>query len=207
MGDPIDLISLPTADRHRAVAARFGVLVRSTPEWSVPSPVTEWTARDIVTHLLEWFPEFLAAGGVRLREVYSSDADHLAAAWEQRTDEIQALLDDSEAADRSFSHPFAGTHTLGDAVDRFYTTDVFMHTWDLARAVGGDDRLDPAWSSELLAGMRPIEQVLRSSGHYGPAVETAPAAEPVDRLMGFIGRDPRWTPNAGRRSTGAHGNE
>jgi uncharacterized protein (TIGR03086 family) len=214
MVEPVDLTTLSAADRHRAVASTFGALVRSAADWSAPSPVAEWSASDVVIHLLDWFPEFLAAGGVRLREVHSYDADRLAVAWEQRTDEIQTLLDDSLAVDRSFSHPVAGTHTLGDAIDRFYTTDVFMHTWDLARAVGGDDRLDPVWSRQLLASLRPIEQLLRSSGHYGSRVDVDPDAGPVDQLMGFVGRDPSWTRDSrasGRAARGGsaseHGNE
>ena len=38
------------------------------PSWRCPttppgtgSPVAEWTARDVVRHLVEWFPGFLAA--------------------------------------------------------------------------------------------------------------------------------------------------
>ena len=54
------------------------------------------------------------------------------------------------------------------AIDQFYTADVFMHTWDLARATGQDDRLDPTFCAELLAGMEPIEEILRASGQYGP---------------------------------------
>ena len=192
-----DLTGSTPADRHRAVAARFDALVRSASDWSAPSPVAGWSARDVVMHLLDWFPGFLAAGGVRLRQVRSPDGDRLAAAWEQRTEDVQALLDDHDIAESTFSHPVAGTHTLGTAVDRFYTADVFMHTWDLARAVGDDDRLDPAWSRELLASLRPIERLLRSSGHYGPGVDVEPDADPVDQLMGFIGRDPSWRRDSG----------
>jgi hypothetical protein len=32
-----------------------------------------------------------------------------------------------------------GELPLDAAIDRFDTTDVFMHTWDLARAIGQDD--------------------------------------------------------------------
>ena len=41
------------------------------------------------------------------------------------------------------------------------TADVFMHTWDLAHATGQDERLDPDFSAELLAGMESMEDVLR----------------------------------------------
>lgn len=205
--EPPDLTALSVADRHRAVAARFGELARSTADWSAPTPVAAWAAGDVVDHLLDWFPGFLAGGGLHVREVPASEGQGRTAAWTARADEIQTLLDDDDAAGRPFVHPFAGAHTLGDAIDRFYTVDVFMHTWDLARAVGGDDRLDPVWSRELLAGLRAIEPVLRSSGHYGLAVEVGPDADVVDQLMGFIGRDPRWrSPSTDRSSAGERRN-
>ena len=79
---------------------------------------------------------------------------------------------------------------LPDAVDRFYTSDVFMHTWDLARATGQDERLDEETCAELLAGMAPIDELLRSSGQYGPRVPVPGDADVQTRLLGFIGRDP-----------------
>ena len=39
--------------------------------------------------------------------------------------------------------------------------------------------------------------MLRSSGQYGAPVPVADDAPVVDRLMGFIGRDPAWAPPAG----------
>ena len=48
-------------------------------------------------------------------------------------------------------------------------------------------RTSPASCS---AGMRPIEAMLRDSGQYGPAVPVADDAPVVERLMGFVGRDP-----------------
>ena len=69
-----------------------------------------------------------------------------------------------------------------------------MHTWDLARATGQDDRLDPGFCAQLLAGMEHMEAVIRSSGQYGARVEVPGDADPQTRLLGFIGRDPFWTP-------------
>jgi hypothetical protein len=71
---------------------------------------------------------------------------------------------------------------------------VFMHTWDLARATGQDDRLDPDFCAHLLAGIKPMEGAIRSSGHYGARVEVPGDADPQTRLLGFIGRDPSWAP-------------
>lgn len=40
------------AERHRAVTGTFGDRVAGVTDWSVPTPVAEWTARDVVAHLL-----------------------------------------------------------------------------------------------------------------------------------------------------------
>jgi uncharacterized protein (TIGR03086 family) len=95
-----------------------------------------------------------------------------------------------------------GEMPLPEAVDRFYTTDVFLHTWDLARATRQDERLDPQHCAELLAGMAPIEELLRSSGQYGPRVPVPADADAQTQLMGFIGRDPSVgrDPAVGRRT-------
>lgn len=181
------------AARHRAVAGEFSRLVGDTRDWSAPTPVAGWTARDVVDHLVTWFPGFLSSGGVDLA-AGPSTADP-AAAWQHHSDAVQALVE--QRGDEPFTHPHAGSHRLAGTVDQFYTADVFMHSWDLARASGQDARLDEDFAARLLEGMRPIEQLMRSSGQYGPAVPVAADAPVVDRLMGFIGRDPGWRSGGG----------
>ncbi|WP_416955992.1 maleylpyruvate isomerase family mycothiol-dependent enzyme [Nocardioides sp. T5] len=182
------------ADRHAAVAGGFGRLVAQTTDWSAPAPVDGWTARDVVGHLVGWFPPFLAGGGVDLPAGPSADDDPVAA-WRHHADAVQALVE--ERGQEPFTHPRAGSHRLADAVDRFYTADVFMHSWDLARAGGHEPGLDEDYAGRLLEGMRPIEQLLRDSGQYGPAVPVPDDAPVVDRLMGFVGRDPSWRAGTG----------
>ena len=183
-------------ERHRAAAATFGDRVRGVSDWDAPTPVVEWRARDVVRHLLEWFPGFLQAGaGVDLTKVSLADGD-LADSWDHRAGEVQLLLEsDGEATYRS---PMLGEMPLADAVDRFYVADVVMHTWDLARATGQDDRLDPEFCAQAFAGMEPMADVLASSGQFGIRVRVPEDADPQDRLIGLIGRDPGWRPPAAR---------
>ncbi len=184
-------MSLPVApaERHRAVTDQFTARVRGAADWDAPAPVPGWRARDVVAHLVEWFPGFLhSATGLTLDHGPSPEDDPVAA-WLVHTDAVQRLLDGPEAA-TPFEHPMVGAMPLPDAVDRFYTVDVFLHTWDLARATDQDERLDAETCADLLAGMTPIEAILRSSGHYGPAVPVPDDADVQTRLLGFIGRDP-----------------
>jgi uncharacterized protein (TIGR03086 family) len=177
------------AERHRQIAGGFADRVKGTRIWDAPAPVPGWTARSVVDHLTSWFPAFLAGGaGVNLP---AADPDPVTA-WQAQTDAVQALLDDPETAGRVLSNPHIGEVPLNQAIDRFYTSDVFMHTWDLARATGQDDRLDEYFCAAMYEGMRPIEEVLRSSGQYGPAVPVPADADPQTKLIAFIGRDPAW---------------
>ncbi|MCG7634277.1 maleylpyruvate isomerase family mycothiol-dependent enzyme [Gordonia McavH-238-E] len=186
------IADLDAAARHRDVAAGFADVVAGVTDWNAPTPVDGWVARDVVAHLVDWFTGFLAAGGVEL-PAGPTVADDPAGAWSAHASGVQALLDGPSAED-TFTHPMAGEHRLADAVDQFYTADVFMHTWDLARSQGLTPDLDAAFARRLLDGMASIDEMLRSSGQYGPKVEVPDDADVVSRLMGFIGRDPAWTP-------------
>jgi uncharacterized protein (TIGR03086 family) len=180
------------AEEHRRIAGRFTEVVRSVPDdgWDAPAPVEEWVARDVVRHLVEWFPAFVESGaGVRLVKGPSVDDDPVAA-WVTHSDAVQALLDDPATAGKTLSDHHIGDVPLDRAINDFYTSDVFMHTWDLARATGQDETLDPDKCAELLAGMVPYEEAMRSSGQYGPRVEVPDDADVQTRMLAFIGRRP-----------------
>ena len=179
------------ADEHRRVAGIFSDRVRGTADWEAPAPVDGWTARDVVRHLVEWFPPFLEGGaGVRLDRGPSVDADPVAA-WQVHSDSVQALLDDIDTPGKVLDNPHIGVVPLDQAVDRFYTADVFMHTWDLSRATGQDETLDADKCAALFAGMEPMDEMLRASGQYGPRVAVPDDADIQTKLIAFIGRDPR----------------
>ena len=185
-------LSEAPAERHREVAGAFTERVLGTSSWDAPAPVEGWVARDVVRHLTTWFPAFLAHAGVpglAPAEVPDVDEDPVGT-WVAHSTAVQSLLDDPVSAAREVSDPHVGQLALAHVVDRFYTPDVFMHTWDLARATGQDEHLDPDFCAELLAGMEPIEEAMRSSGHYGPRVPVPPGSDVQTRLLGFIGRDP-----------------
>jgi uncharacterized protein (TIGR03086 family) len=180
------------ADEHRTIAAGFTQRVNGArpDSWDDPAPVEGWVARDVVRHLVEWFPAFLKGGaGIDLPNGPSVDDDPVRA-WSVHSDAVQALLDDPATAAKVLSNPHVGDVPLDRAINDFYASDVFLHTWDLARATGQDERLDPDRCANLLEGMLPIDEMLRQSGQYGPRVEVAEDADVQTRLLAFIGRTP-----------------
>jgi len=181
------------AARHREIAARFTATAEAVPDWDAQSPVADWKTRDVVRHLVEWFPSFLEHGtGITLPDVPSPDDDPVGA-WSAHAANVQALLDDPESAGKVLSNQHTGDVPLPDAIDRFYTSDVFMHTWDLARSAGLDDRMDAEESAKMLEGMEPLADLLAGSGQYGPRVPVPDDADDQTKLLGLIGRDPFWT--------------
>ena len=180
------------ADEHRRIAGAFTATVENTvaAAWDNPAPPEGWVARDVVRHLVEWFPAFLQeATRITLPAGPSVDEDPVGA-WRIQTGAVQALLDDPAIAEREHDLPHIGTMSLGQAIDMIYTGDVFLHRWDLARATGQDETLDPTKCAEMLEGMRPMEDALRQSGHYGPRTDAPDDADVQTQLLAFIGRTP-----------------
>lgn len=182
------------ATGHFEDAARFTALVESASpgDWERPSPVPEWTALDIVRHLIEWSRGFLGGAGIELPTL--DIAGDPVAAWKRHVADIQGILDNP--AGRVLSNPHTGDQPVDQAIDNFYTPDIWMHTWDLAKALGYAPDLGEQRCRAALEGMAPMDRMLRESGQYGPAVPVGENATAQDKLMAFIGRDPAWQPPA-----------
>jgi uncharacterized protein (TIGR03086 family) len=183
---------MDVAEDHRQVAGAFTATVEgvSPSTWDAPAPVEGWVARDVVRHLVEWLPAFLEGSiGIVLPAGPSVDDDP-AGAWNAHSQSVQVLLDDPAAATREHDFPHIGRMALGQAIATIYTPDVFMHRWDLARATGQDETLDPDRCAEMLEGMLPMDDLLRQSGQYGPRVGVPEDADAQTKLLAFIGRTP-----------------
>jgi hypothetical protein len=68
--------------------------------------------------------------------------------------------------------------------------DHLVHAWDLACAVGGDTRLDPAAVVAVRAWFASNEQAYRDAGLIGPRPPMPPDAGPQEELLVMYGRTP-----------------
>jgi uncharacterized protein (TIGR03086 family) len=69
--------------------------------------------------------------------------------------------------------------------------DNVVHGWDLARAVGLDESIDPEIANLLYMVSLSQREAIRASGHFGPAEVQVPAdADTQARLLGLLGREP-----------------
>jgi len=179
------------SDRYRRVAEGFADRVAAVPDdrWSSPSPCEDWTARDVVRHIVDVHHMFLGFIDEAAEPTVSVDDDPLGAFTEAR-DTVAAALEDPRTATREYDGMF-GKAVFGESIDSFLSADLVIHGWDLARATGGDERMDPAEVKRINESLLPMADKMRQPGGFGPEVETPPDADDQDRFLAFLGRDPR----------------
>jgi uncharacterized protein (TIGR03086 family) len=174
-------------EHHRRACAGFARVAHQIPPdaWSAPTPCPQWTARDLVEHVIG-FHEFLLLRPLGIRVLRPRDDP--AARWDASADALFAALAVDGVLDRSTQLPGGGESTPRTMLPAL-TTDVLVHTWDLARAAGVSAALDQelcerAFRAAVVTG------VGRDAGMFGPEVAVAADASTTDKLIAFFGRDP-----------------
>lgn len=177
------------SERYRSNAAAFRSRIRSVDagRWNDPSPCDDWTAIEVVDHVVSTHGMFLGfVGGEIDTDVAAKEAP--LEAFDVATAQVQQRLDDDELAAQTFMG-FSGETRFDSAVDRFLSLDLVIHGWDLARATGGDDSLDPAEVHRLLTVDVPaFGDMLHSPGVCAAALEVAEDAPEHIRLLAELGR-------------------
>jgi uncharacterized protein (TIGR03086 family) len=178
-----------TSERFQRVADGFSARVAAVPAgaWDQASPCEGWSARDVVAHVIDAAGRFLSRAGVQL-PAGPTVAEDPVGAWEAARAGVLGALTDPEIAARTYKSPMGATMTLEQVVGMFGIGDVLVHTWDLARATGLDERLDPQEVSRLSAAMEPNDEMMRQGTAFGPKVEPPPGADEQTRLLCFTGR-------------------
>jgi uncharacterized protein (TIGR03086 family) len=155
-------------------------------KWSSPSPCTDWTARDVVVHVINTHRRVRAALGDVGPEDVDADAD-LEALWSSATDAIRSALADETLRSKTVSGIFA-EQPFEALVGRLLCADTLIHTWDLARATDQDERLDEDAAAKALEFLTPIDEPIRRPGGFGPKLEPPLGADAQTRLLAFAGR-------------------
>lgn len=184
------------SDRFRRVSAGLADTVAAVPAdaWSNPSPCDGWSARDVLAHLVEWIPGpgfLLGTYGIDTGLIPSIDTDPVGA-WAAVAAAVQSGLDDSDVAERTEDCGPPGELPFAAAVDMTCTSDVLIHTWDIAQAAGIDVTLDAdeiARQADGLDAIPPeVDAAMRHSGMFGARVDVPAGADAQTRVLAFYGR-------------------
>jgi uncharacterized protein (TIGR03086 family) len=176
------------ADRYRRLADTFATTIVAVPpdRWDEPSPCPDWSARDVVGHVVDSQGVFLGFVGESVPGGPGVDADP-AAAWRRASTAVLDALADPEVAARTYPGMF-GEMTFAEGVDRFLAFDLVVHRWDLARATGGDERIGEADAQHVIDAVPWFGEAFRSPQACGPEVSVPADADLTTRLLGLVGR-------------------
>lgn len=161
--------------------------------WHAATPCTEWDVHMLVNHVVNearWIPPLLA--GKTIDDVGDSlDGDLLGsdpyAAWDDAHKEAVASAQSTDM--ESVVHVSFGDIRAEDYLGQV-AFDHVIHSWDLARATGADDRIDPELVAVAHDFITPQAEFWRAGGSFGPAVEVPAGADRQAELLALTGREP-----------------
>src|SRR4029450_6940131 len=179
---------------HRRAVEEFDARVRAVgdDQWGLPTPCGEWSVRRLVNHLVyenRWTVPLMGGGTIaEVGDRYEGDllGDDPKGAWEASSKEaVQSVLADG-ALERVVGLS-SGPTPAREYVSQLFA-DHLVHAWDLARAVGADERLDPELGDACAGGVASMGELYRSIGAIGERPEVLPGADPQTTLLAAFGR-------------------
>ncbi len=186
-----------SVELHERAAREFGsrVVAVAEDQWHLPTPCTEWDVRALVHHVVTrnlMVPSLLQGLPVLPPPGDPLGADP-AAAWERSVHQANSAFAAPGALDVLVPHPMAG-EVRGEMLALFRWSDMLVHSWDLARAIGTDERLDPGLVGVCLERTRPRVPFMRATGMFGSPVEVPEGADEQTELLALFGRS-AWSPS------------
>ena len=176
---------MEAAETYRRRAEAFEALIEATPaeRWSSPSPCAGWTARDVVAHVVDFSAQVLREKAGVPAPAFSDFSDP-AAAFRAGREVLVRVLEDGATPPK-----------VARYLHWSLSFDLPQHGWDLAVATGQDPTMDPdevelLWGS--LTGDPRNWDWQRANGWYATPVPVPEDAPLQDRVLGLLGRDPKW---------------
>jgi uncharacterized protein (TIGR03086 family) len=158
-------------------------------QWSVPTPCTDWTVRQMVNHLIGMnrvFAALLAGQPPPPRPSADHVEDDPVGAYRDSAAALQAAFGRPGVLERSYHGPL-GTATGAERLQiRLY--DLLAHGWDLAQATGQPADLPDDLAEQSLAFARTQLTEQARPGRFGPAQIVTGQAPAIERLVAFLGR-------------------
>lgn len=175
-------------DSYRLVSSGFDAAVRavSPGQWEAQSPCEQWTARDVVAHVVEGHRGVIANVRGGESEPMGADEDPKRA-WEKASRAIDEITGEPETVARVVDGP-TGRMSAGEIIGRFVAMDLLVHTWDLARTIGADEHLDEDSVRKAYEGLKPMDAMIRQPNAFGPKLEPPIDADLQTEFLYFLGR-------------------
>lgn len=157
---------------------RLGFVADS--DWAKPTPCSDWNVQGLVDHAVGSQTRFGSMLGLAIAD----------SSWTTVQGAMACLLSQPDAVAGTVAVPGLGELTKEQILD-ICTYDLLIHTWDLSRAIGADERLPEPLVEACMEWLQalPVE-ILRSPGRYTSEVDVGPDASLQERMLAFAGRMP-----------------
>ena len=172
--------------RYTALVNDFDARVKAAPAdaWSNPAPCEGWTAADVVGHVVGAMNGIVA--GLTGAAPATADASDPVGSWNAASAAALAAVSTADLS-TTVQGPF-GPQPAEQVIGRLMCTDILVHTWDLARAVGGDETLNAVAVAGAYSGLKPMDAMIRMPGVFGPKIEAAEGDDAQTEFLKFLGR-------------------
>ena len=170
--------------------------VQTASQWASPTPCDEWTVRDIADHILggNRFTVLILGGlppDAAMDHVIHGDyADDPGQAFEESATAQLSALGQPGVLERMYEHPMG--LISGRQIARLRMSDMVVHAWDLARALGLAEGLDQELVTESIAVFEDVGETFTVAGFFGSGPSGMLAEDSSDqlRLLDMVGRRP-----------------
>ena len=183
-------------DRLEKSMGQTGRIVKgvSPDQYQQPTPCADWDVRAVVNHVIGAMRMMATAidkGSVDVEKLFTSDL--------VGSDAPRSYDEASKAAREAFGRPgvLEGTVDLpfGTFPTEFaaglLTNDLLAHGWDVAKATDQRVDFDPQLTEACMAFCRQTFANPEIRGtEFAPEVKVPDDAPAIDRLVGYLGRQP-----------------
>jgi uncharacterized protein (TIGR03086 family) len=182
-------------ERHLRVCRSFGDEVSAVgARWRSPSPCVGWDARAVLEHVIG-FHDVVLLGPLGAKPQRPKGEPEVR--WTLTFDALDQLLTSRPGL---FYGPIdlpqirnnPPTQIDGAQLASQLSLDVFIHTWDLAQAVGHTVELDEGLCRLFLNRLPGDKEALKKTGIYAEPIEVVAGADAQTELLSRLGRDPQW---------------
>jgi len=183
---------------HSIAQGSFAAVLGDVREehWGLATPASDWDVAALIAHVVggERMATALLDGGsvddARAAITAPLEPSEALTAFASACEDSKQRFAAPGALERVVHHPmgdFPGAQLLG-----FRIADLTLHGWDLSRAIGTDDTINPDLVAAVWSQLEPLSPFIDQIGVFGmgPSGEVPDDADLQRRLLDLSGRRP-----------------
>ncbi len=183
---------------YRSAVHQFDTRVRAVraDQWTAGTPDQEWDVHRLVRHVIlgqRLVPRTLDGSDLEQSIPWSDERGiDLIDDWATASSSAVAALGEVSDWDRPVALPFGQVPVL--EYGWRLATDLTVHAWDLARAIGADDGFPNDLLGAVLERAKGSADRWLTADRYAPPIPVPGCTDDLTELLALTGRNRWWRP-------------